>query len=279
MPRPNPVLDALTNPAKNFLAFFVVGVLLFNVFSDGLSALFWESFGGWLKGATGIQNPVALRGLVLLALSGILLLVIYATNLTDGLRWLLTKLRLVDAVVPRDARVVPLTDTCRGLVAIMSTSDNSPAEVAIRHHWNSGQPPNLEFCWLITTPDALPYARKLHQRLVDEGMAERLNLFYGDYAIPDVANPQQQLTLNVSQTAANDPDSILHLVNSIYAHSQRLGLAETDVIVDFTGGTKPLGVGAFLACISPGRRLEYIASREQPELLEIKVDYQLKSLK
>ena len=37
MPRPNPILDALTNPAKNFLAFFVVGVLLFNVLSDGLS--------------------------------------------------------------------------------------------------------------------------------------------------------------------------------------------------------------------------------------------------
>jgi len=45
MPRPNPILDALTNPAKNFLAFFVVGVLLFNVLSDGLSVLFGDSFG------------------------------------------------------------------------------------------------------------------------------------------------------------------------------------------------------------------------------------------
>jgi hypothetical protein len=279
MPRPNPILDALTNPAKNFLAFFVVGVLLFNVFSDGISALFWENFGGWLKGVTGLQNSAALRGLVLLLLSGVMLLVIYATNLTDGLRWLLTKLRLVDAVVPRDAKVVPLTDTCRGLVAIMSTNDNSPAEVAIRYHWNGGQPPNLEFCWLITTPDALPYARKLHQRLVDEGMAERLNLFYGDYAIADVANPQQRLTLTVSSAAANDPDAILHLVNSIYGHAQSLGLPESDMIVDFTGGTKPLGVGAFLACTRPGRRLEYIASREQPDLLEIKIDYQLRPTK
>ena len=279
MPRPNPILDALTNPAKNFLAFFVVGVLLFNVFSDGLSALFWDSFGGWLKGTTGIQNPVALRGLVLLVLSGIMLLVIYATNLTDGLRWVLTKLRLVDAVVPRDAKVVPLTDICRGLVAIMSTNDHSPAEVAIRYHWNNGQPPHLAFCWLITTPDALPYARKLHQRLVDEGIAERLTLFYGDYAIPDLANPSQPLTLTANQAAAHDPDSILHLVNSIYAHAQSLDLAETDLIVDFTGGTKPLGVGAFLACTRPGRRLQYIASREQPELLEIKIDYQLKPVK
>jgi hypothetical protein len=279
MPRPNPLLTAINDPAKNFLAFFAVSVLFFNVFAAGISTLFWDNLGGWLQQVTGIHNEVVFQGGILLILLALMLLAIYATNLTDGMHRLLRRLRLVDTVIPQDARVLPLTETCRGLVAIMSTNDNSPAEVAIRYHWNGGQPPHLAFCWLITTPDALPYARKLHQRLVDEGIAERLTLFYGDYAIPDLANPQQFLTLTVNQAAAHDPDSILHVVNSIYAYAQSLDLAEADLIVDFTGGTKPLGVGAFLACTRPGRRLEYIASRERPELLEIKIDYQLKPMR
>ncbi|MBW4652553.1 MAG: hypothetical protein KME20_05850 [Kaiparowitsia implicata GSE-PSE-MK54-09C] len=288
MSRPNPFLDAITDPAKNFLAFFAVSVLFFNVFAAGLSTLFWDNLGGWLQTVTGIQNVVLLRVGILLGLAALLLLAIYATNLTDSVRRLLTKLRLVDAVVPQDARVVPLTDTCAGLIAIMSLSDNSPAEVALRHHWNRGDRPSgpvfdhrhgLRYCWLITTPDSLGYARNLHQRLIDEGIAEQINLFYGDYTLPDAANPQQPLTLNLSSAEANDPDAVLHRVNSIYIHAQRLGLREDDVIVDFTGGTKPLGVGAFLACTRPGRRLQYIAGRESPELLEIKVDYQMKAVK
>jgi len=279
MPRPNPILDALTNPAKNFLAFFVVGVLLFNVLSDGLSVLFWDSFGGWLKDVTGLQNPVVWRGLVLLVLSTVLLLIIYATNLTNGLRWLLTKLRLVDAIVPRDAKVVPLTETCRGLVAIMSLSHDSPAEVALRHHWNLGDGQGLRYCWLITTPDSLSYARNLHQRLIEEGIAEQITLFYGDYTLPGATDSDPSRTLNLSAEEANDPDTVLHLVNDIYIDAQQLGLDENDLIVDFTGGTKPMGVGAFLACSRPGRRLQYIAGREAPKLLEIKVDYQIKAVK
>lgn len=279
MSRPNPFLTAITDPAKNFLAFFAVSVLFFNVFAAGLSTLFWDNLGGWLQTVTGLQNEVLLRGGILLGLTALLLLAIYATSLTDGVRRLLTKLRLVNTIIPQDATVVPLTETCAGLVAIMSLSDNSPAEVALRHHWNSGQASHLRYGWLVTTPDSLGYARKLHQRLIDEGIAEQITLFYGDYTLPDAADPHSQLTLNLSAAEANDPDAVLHLVNSIYIHAQRLGLSENDVIVDFTGGTKPLGVGAFLACTRPGRRLEYIAGREQPELLEIKIDYQLKPVK
>jgi hypothetical protein len=106
-----------------------------------------------------------------------------------------------------------------------------------------------------------------------------VSFYYGEYTITDINDPQQDLTLNVDDDAAQDPDTILHLVNSIYAHADRLGLEEAELIVDFTGGTKPLGVGAFLACTSPGRRLEYIASRDNPQLLEIKIDYRLKPAK
>jgi hypothetical protein len=279
MPRPNPLLAAINDPAKNFLAFFAVSVLFFNVFAAGISTLFWEALGGWLKQITGIQNEVVFQGSILLGLTALMLLAIYATNLTDGIHQLLRRLRLVDTVVPQDARVVPLTETCRGLVAIMSLSDNSPAEVALRHHWNNGAHPHLRYAWLITTPDSLPYARTLHQRLIEEGIAEQITLFYGDYTLPDYANPNPNRTLNLSAEEAKDPDTVLYLVNSIYMDAQQLGLSEDDLIVDFTGGTKPMGVGAFLACSRPGRRLQYIASRDNPQLLEIKVDYQVKAVK
>lgn len=278
MARPNPFLTAISDPAKNFLAFFIVSVLFFNVLTAGLSTLFWDDLGNWLQTVTGIQNKVVLRGALLLGLLGLLLLAIYATNLTNGVRRLLRQLRLVDAVVPQEARVVPLIGTCQGLVAIMSVSDRSPAEVALRHHWNHGEGVCLRYCWLITTPDSLPFARKLHQQLIDEGIAERINLFYGDYGLPATA-AQPSLTLNLSAAEANDPDAVLHLVNQIYSDAQQRGLAEDELMVDFTGGTKPLGVGAFLACTRPGRRLQYIAGRDSPELLEIKVDYQVKAVK
>lgn len=279
MPRRNSVLEAVSDPGKNFLAFFFIGILLFNTFSDGISTLFWQSFGPWLQQQLGIRNEIGLRIGILLVLSVLILLAIYATDLTGAVRRLLRRLRLIDTIVPDDAKVEPLMDTCRGLVAIMSVSDDSPAEVAIRHHWNKGQTPGLEYCWLITTRSSLEHARKLNQKLVEEGIAERVRMYYGEYQLADVANPERRLTLNVEDEAAQDPDTILHLVNSIYADAQRRGLDETEMIVDFTGGTKPLGVGAFLACTSPGRRLEYITSRQDPQLLEIKIDYRLKPAK
>ena len=275
MARPNLILTAITNPAKNFLAFFAVGVLLFDIFSTGISNLFWQNLGGWLQTLTGIQDLARLQGLMLLGLGGLLVVVIYSTNLAEGMRWVLTKLRLVNAIVPQEARVVPLTDTCRGLVAIMGLGDNSAAEVALRHHWRGGQAKGLRYCWLITTAESLPVARRLHQKLIAEGIAEQVGLFYGDHR-HSAGEPSPRLHLEATET--HDPDRVLELVNAIYSHAEDLGLGVNEVIVDFTGGTKPMGVGAFLACTRPGRRLEYIATApgEPPQLVEIKIDYQIK---
>ena len=283
MSRRNPILEAITDPGKNFIAFFFIGVLLFNIFSDGISSLFWTTFGGWLQRRVGIQDQAVLQTWILLGLALLILLTIYFTNLAAAVRSLMRRLHLIDTAIPEDARVRPLTETCRGLVAIMSVSDDPPAEFAIRHHWNGGEHPCLEHCWLITTTSSLDYARKLHQRLisdptlVNEGMAERVDFHFGDCSIPDIPQAGQSLSLTVEDETAQDPDAILHLVNNIYAHAEHLGLQENEVIVDFTGGTKPLGIGAVLACTSPERRLEYIAGRDNPQLLEITVDYRLQS--
>jgi hypothetical protein len=51
------IIELITDPNKNFLTSFVVGTLLFTVISDGLSALFWETFGDWLQAQLVLRKP------------------------------------------------------------------------------------------------------------------------------------------------------------------------------------------------------------------------------
>lgn len=280
MSRRNPILQTLGDPTKNFLSFFLIGVLLFTLFSNGISDLFWKRLGAWLQQQLGIPNETVLQIWMSVALLVVILLVIYSTNLAAWLRRSLAKLGIAAAIVPDTAKVVPLTETCLGLVAIMSPKDNAPAEIAIRHHWNQGVTPRLTHCWLICTAESVEYARRLQQRLIEEGLGERLILYYGDFEIPDPEHPGRSLRLMVDAESMHDPDAMLHLVNAIYAHAASLGLSEAEMIVDITGGIKPMGVGAFLACARPERRLAYITSvGDVPQLMEIRVAYQLKPIR
>lgn len=58
------------------------------------------------------------------------------------------------------------------------------------------------------------------------------------------------------------------------------GLEKSDIIADFTGGTKSMTVGVVLAGATRSRRLQYISqlSEEHP-LMEIKIAYKLTPLK
>jgi hypothetical protein len=283
MRRQNPILQALSDPTKNFLAFFFIGVLLFNLFSNEVSDLFRDTFSPWLKATLHIPLKLeTFRLAIVSVLMGITLFVIYFTNLANWFRQALAKVGITDAIVPDKAKVRPLTETCRGLVVIMSPKEtDTPAEIAIRHHWNQGVSPCLKYCWIICTEESADYARLLQQRLTDEQIGEHLRLFYGNFnEIPDPTHPNQTLSLTVGAGALHDPDRILNLVNGIYAHAESLDLSEEDMIVDITGGTKPLGIGAFLACTRPERRLEYITLvNQEPQLVEIRVAYRLKPMR
>jgi hypothetical protein len=160
----------------------------------------------------------------------------------------------------------------------MSTKPESPAEMAIRHHWNQGQEPHLQHCWVICTESSIDHAVEMKRKLLRDGIDEhKLHLYYGSYGLNDTSQPG--LTLTVSDRAADDPDTILKLVNAIYVDAQAKGLHESDIMVDFTGGTKPMGAGTVLACASPTRRLEYFLQTEPPQLVEIRVSYKVKPIK
>ena len=160
----------------------------------------------------------------------------------------------------------------------MSPKSDSPAEAAIRHHWNQGQSPCLEHCWVICTDASLPYALEMKQHLLSDGLDEhRVHLYYGQYELEDPNHPG--LTLTVDDGAANDPNVILSLIHAIYADAQTKGLDESDIFVDFTGGTKPMSVGTVLACADPSCHLEYLTQTNPPELVEVQVSYKVKPLR
>ena len=274
----NAIVEAVTNPTKNFLATFLISTILFNIISDGLSQLFWGNFSDWLQTQLGIISKTQLQGYVLLVLVILVLFLIYATDLVQGFRALLSKWHIIATEVPDRASVKELQHTSPGLVVLMSAKRDSPAEAAIRYHWNNGQAPCLQHCWVICTDSSLDYAKEMKQRLLESDIDEnQLHLYYGSY---ELNNPNQPgLTLTVNDRAANDPDTVLRLVNAVFVDARSKGLDESDLLVDFTGGTKPMGIGAVLACTAPARHLEYLTQTNPPHLVEVQVSYKIKPVK
>lgn len=277
----NPVIEAVTNPTKNFLATFLISTLLFNIISDGISQLFWGNFSDWLQTQLGITSKGQLQGYVVFLLIILVMFLIYATNLAQAFRTLLTRWRIIETEVPDRASVTPLDLTSLGLIVLMSTNPNPPAEAAIRHHWNKGKKPHLQHCWIICTESSVSYATDMKVRLLEDKDIQfdenRVHLYHSTYELTLPNQPKLSLTVNDRQ--ADDPDTILNLVNAIYADARTKGLDETDILVDFTGGTKPMSVGAVLACAAPTRRLEYLAQTTPPHLVEVQVSYKVKPVK
>lgn len=277
-PKRNPVLEAITDPTKNFLATFLIGTVLFSLISDGLSALFWGNFSIWLQSQLSITNKNQFQGYMLIVLIILVLVLIYSTNVAQWMRSLFAQWGILGTETPDQTSTRPIDHPSKGLIVIMSPKPDSPAEAAIRYHWNQGQAPNLEHCWIICTDTSLPFARPMKQALLADGLDEhQTHLYYGSYELND---PNQSgLSLTLSDQTTDDPDTILNLINAIFADAQFKGLSESDIIIDFTGGTKPMSIGTVLACVSPSRRLEYFTQTNPPGLVEVQVSYKIKPIR
>ena len=60
-----------------------------------------------------------------------------------------------------------------------------------------------------------------------------------------------------------NPEKVFLVVQSIYYKARSLGLTESDVIADYTGGTKSMTAGMALACsAAPGRDAEYMRATD-----------------
>ncbi|MEM1281332.1 MAG: CRISPR-associated protein [Cyanobacteria bacterium P01_D01_bin.6] len=272
----NRFVEAISDPTKNFLAFFLVGTLLFTIVSDGVTNLFWEKLGSLIVEQTWL-NETAFQVLVTVGLVGGLMVLTYFTNIA---RWLRSQFSWIPFLAIKEAQgnVEPLEKRYKGLIVAMSPREKSPAEVAIRFHWNQGRSPHLEHCWIICTGKSLPYAKQLESALVEEGVTQNLKLHYGTYKLADIDQPTESLNLLVPDDQMDDPNHIQRLVNAIYEDAiAQANLTESEIIADYTGATKGMTAGILLACTRPERPLQYI-SQINNKMMAVSISYRLKAL-
>lgn len=118
----------------------------------------------------------------------------------------------------------------KGLIAYVSLQQRAHLEKAIAHHRGT-----LAQVWLIATAET----QKLAGDIVKDQQLPGVN-----FAVLALAEPW-------------DPLKAQALIENIYQTS--LGaLTESEVIADFTGGTKPMTVGMVFACLHPQRALQYV---------------------
>mgnify|MGYP001558614917 FL=1 len=135
----------------------------------------------------------------------------------------------------------------KGLIVLGSITDDVykkpiPAEGAIRYHYkNEHNEEVLRRCWILISGSAsLLAAKQMIEKLKSED-------FSGDLFE----------TVYMSGDDADKPIEVYNAVEKIYKNLPA-GFNESDIIADYTGGTKSMTAGLVLACASPGRKLQML---------------------
>ena len=278
--------DPFSNPTKNFLLYFCISVVLFATIGNGISSLFWDYAPKFFAGLT--QTPEELlwiwRLLLVMILISILFLIIYRSDLLSWLKQSILTETFNTEVYQN------ITSPFPAVIAVMSKINDptreSVAEIVIRYHWDEGKNQNFKYCWLICTKDSEDSAKALIDKLKEDygkDQKDQPNFFYGDqYQLEDINNPHNSVSLRVPDEKINDPIYIQQLIDCIYFDAEIKGIKESEIIADFTGGTRSMGTGIVLACTSPQRRLQYICQLGEEgieKIKEIQINFKLKAQK
>jgi hypothetical protein len=133
----------------------------------------------------------------------------------------------------------------KGLIVFSSPGlRTTAAENAIKAHLG-----NLQHCWIIAGPDspgAKPTSRQNAEQLIQTYGALKPAVAFYIKGLDDEHNPGRAF----------------HLVQAIYHEAFAHGLAEGDIVADYTGGTKSMTAGMVLACsVSEERNAQYMKPR------------------
>lgn len=261
-------IDSLAKPNKYPIIFFVFTLTL-SIAANGLSTLILDTLGTWLETKYGLSK-IFWQIVVVSILS--IVLFISISNIKRIISNIFGDRSLISEA-PEE-----LSATFRGLIIFAGLKVDSPAKIAIEHHWKESKG-DLEHCWVICGADrALTATKEIIKSLK---IPESIVHFDCDYPSPE--NPTK---LILSPEDANDPNKIRKIVEAIYQHAKdKYDLYDSDIIADYTGGTKSMTAGLVLACASPDRRLQYVLSDYidnkpvNPKVMEIKLSYSLKPVK
>lgn len=129
----------------------------------------------------------------------------------------------------------------RALVIVVGPgrADRAPGDqsagLAIKHHLAQASDQHagrsissLKYCWIVTSPDGVEYAKKLKQEFRD------ITFFDSDTVDP----------FKVQDTY----DRVRQILTQRIGEVNNLRLGPDNVICDPTGGTKPMSIGMALAC-------------------------------
>jgi hypothetical protein len=279
------VFEIFANPEKApsayfFLAFFLIGPAL-GIAVNGLSTILFETSCQFLADRIG-QDKLFWQGiLVVLSVAAVIGLIV-----VFNIPALLEKLR--DRLFGEPALdVKPLQDTFRGLITVASPTPTrkdeagnlleTPTEASIRYHLKT-----LEHCWIVSTERALPEVNRLIQKLIGEELitqqrAEAIFHYGKKYTLKPVERPYQPIEFLLSDRDSDNPNQVRKLINAIYADAREKGLSESEIITDYTGGTKSLTAGVILACATPPRRLQYISQIDEG-MKEVSLFYRVEPL-
>lgn len=161
-----------------------------------------------------------------------------AILLFQSARWLWQRLlpspKILVGVPPRPHR---------GLILLFSNEVTFAKAVA--HHYE-----HLAHLWLIVTPEAAEKARAAASALTGVTVYEQ-----------------------PVRTAWNPDDTAL-AVRRAFEHATDLGLRHDDLICDVTGGTKPMTIGATVACMAQDLKVQMVAAKydedlKHPKTLEV----------
>ncbi|MEM7554856.1 MAG: hypothetical protein AAF378_12285 [Cyanobacteria bacterium P01_A01_bin.84] len=244
------LIKDLFDPSKNLPLFLLIGYVGLPIFSTVINDFVLKNFGSWVQSKWGI-NETIFRVILTVVILSPLLIIFSIAKISE----LIGSFSRPAINKPQD-----LKETFPGLILLASAFGiNSPAHVALKHHWNNGIG-NLNYCWIICGGSvSLKAAREL---LHDEFGINVNNQRKFEYDIYTPGNKNRKLKVileNLSPPNNDDPQRVLLLINKIFRDAyKKYNLNESEIIADYTGGTKSMTSGVILACANPQRRLQFM---------------------
>jgi hypothetical protein len=133
---------------------------------------------------------------------------------------------------PREKPITPH----KGLILLISPGKKELPLTAIEHHLES-----LKYCWLVASQGSLDTAKDLEV---------------------EISRRHPEIKVFDARDTMVDPENIestYDVVNRIYeVMTPSLGLKESEIVADITGGQKPMTAGMALACSTPIRKMQYM---------------------
>ncbi len=137
----------------------------------------------------------------------------------------------------------------KALIVLVSHRPNPPAKNAVEHHaWNMipGHPPVLEHCWLIAGPGEGEFSSFANATRL-QSFLEARKIHTEVYSLNNLMDIEESYRLTKKA------------IQEAFSH---YNVELEEIIVDYTGGTKPMTVGMVLAAVEFGVDLQYMDSKQ-----------------